>query len=558
MRITITILFLAIIQFSFICKTQSQTMLWDERYTETVFSDDFLGSTLNRDNWDISIFKRDIGILIDSSATYRVNNGNLELTMIYCPNCEATDWAGKTYNGNYAGAEVVSKVPPFQYGVFECRAKYATNLGSWPAFWTIGGDGTPCPPGGYGNEIDIAELKCQTWVTKMGHVIHRYYPPDDCDESNVVVKDIDLYNIQLNNIYYDYKCIWTPSKISYYINNSLMHEVQNTGQEWYPELYLRMILSQQIITASNISGQFTVITPQTSYFDKVSVKRFFSTPEITCPSLICTNGTAIMDVDDNASNITWSLTPTNLFSGTKTGTGKTASITAATGASGQGKITYSFSMPSGEIFTAEKTFWVGKPGIFDVSDFDKFIINSADGGDWYVCTDQAGNGFDLSYYRTYSMCTNFEIKITNLNNTYTYDHFYSTYGNGDLDYPNLQEGWYLIWARGYNGCGSGWGDWTESELEFVECSLTRLFFSPNPTTGETTLSIETTSAEKTFDETAEWELEIYDQSQTLKEKKTKLKGKEHKIQTAGWKEGVYAVRVKYKDEILTGKLVVKK
>ena len=34
--------------------------------------------------------------------------------------------------------------------------------------------------------------------------------------------------------------------------------------------------------------------------------------------------------------------------------------------------------------------------------------------------------------------------------------------------------------------------------------------------------------------------------------------KSTKIQTSGWKEGVYMVRVKYKDEILTGKLVVKK
>ena len=64
--------------------------------------------------------------------------------------------------------------------------------------------------------------------------------------------------------------------------------------------------------------------------------------------------------------------------------------------------------------------------------------------------------------------------------------------------------------------------------------------------------------EKTLDETAEWDLEIYDSYQSLKLKNTKLKGKEHKIQTAGWKEGVYIVRVKYNNEILQGKLVVKK
>ncbi|NQU54254.1 MAG: T9SS type A sorting domain-containing protein [Bacteroidetes bacterium] len=95
-----------------------------------------------------------------------------------------------------------------------------------------------------------------------------------------------------------------------------------------------------------------------------------------------------------------------------------------------------------------------------------------------------------------------------------------------------------------------------------------MMISPNPTSGEASLSIESgspeeatlksASTESTFDETAEWDLEVYDNVQNLKLKKTKLKGKSTKIQTHGWKDGVYMVRVKYKDEILTGKLVVKK
>lgn len=83
-------------------------------------------------------------------------------------------------------------------------------------------------------------------------------------------------------------------------------------------------------------------------------------------------------------------------------------------------------------------------------------------------------------------------------------------------------------------------------------------FMPNPTSSETTVLIEPTSEDINFDENEEWELEVYNQSQVLKEKKTKLKGKETKIQTAGWKEGIYFIRVKYKDEYIEGKLVVKK
>uniref|UniRef100_UPI003217C907 M4 family metallopeptidase n=1 Tax=uncultured Draconibacterium sp. TaxID=1573823 RepID=UPI003217C907 len=95
-----------------------------------------------------------------------------------------------------------------------------------------------------------------------------------------------------------------------------------------------------------------------------------------------------------------------------------------------------------------------------------------------------------------------------------------------------------------------------------------LTFSPNPTVGETTISIEQGSAndtslksastETTFNENAEWDLEVYDSMQSLKLKKQKQKGKSITINTQSWKEGVYMVRVKYKDDIITGKLVVKK
>ena len=85
-----------------------------------------------------------------------------------------------------------------------------------------------------------------------------------------------------------------------------------------------------------------------------------------------------------------------------------------------------------------------------------------------------------------------------------------------------------------------------------------MLLSPNPATGETTLTIETVSEEKTFDETAEWDLEVYSETQLLKTKQTSLRGQSAKIQTAGWKEGVYMVRVNYNGEVLTGKLLVKR
>jgi hypothetical protein len=113
-------------------------------------------------------------------------------------------------------------------------------------------------------------------------------------------------------------------------------------------------------------------------------------------------------------------------------------------------------------------------------------------------------------------------------------------------------GW--VYATVSTDCGSERG---ELFVE-VNCRSKLLSFVPNPATGETVLIIETTPDKTEFDETAEWDLEIYNNNQTLKEKKTKLKGNEYHLNTSGWKDGVYMLRVNYKNEILTGKLVVRR
>ncbi len=114
-----------------------------------------------------------------------------------------------------------------------------------------------------------------------------------------------------------------------------------------------------------------------------------------------------------------------------------------------------------------------------------------------------------------------------------------------------QSGPYMFSITGAGACYS-------KTLVFFAYSGYSLLISPNPTNGETSVTIEQASAESSFDYNAEWDIEVYDNLQNQKFKVDKIKGKSTTIQTNGWKEGVYIVRVKYKDEILTGKLVVKK
>ncbi len=216
---------LIIICFFFIGNAKSQSRQYNESYTYTVFVDNFIGTSLDRTKWRVeNAYKRGIGLLKDIPATLRVQNDNLELTMVSCPNCTAG-----SYQGNYAGAEVASLVP-FPYGIFECRAKYAQGDGSWPAFWMIGGDGTPCPPGSYANEIDIAENFCGGIGDYLEHNIHHYHPTSDCAHSEFHTVDHIKYSFNANNSYHVFKCIRTPTKISYYVDGNLKHEILNTGQ----------------------------------------------------------------------------------------------------------------------------------------------------------------------------------------------------------------------------------------------------------------------------------------------------------------------------------------
>jgi hypothetical protein len=84
----------------------------------------------------------------------------------------------------------------------------------------------------------------------------------------------------------------------------------------------------------------------------------------------------------------------------------------------------------------------------------------------------------------------------------------------------------------------------------------RLSISPNPATGETTLKLVSENNDAPVALT-EWDYEIYDSMQSLKEKKTKLKTAKTKISTSNWKEGVYIVRAIIGEKIITEKLLVK-
>lgn len=91
--------------------------------------------------------------------------------------------------------------------------------------------------------------------------------------------------------------------------------------------------------------------------------------------------------------------------------------------------------------------------------------------------------------------------------------------------------------------------------EVEQVSALQMAISPNPATDESTVEI--ISKEFQTLESTEWQVELYDASQILKTKIQKIKGNRQTIRTSGWKEGVYIVRARVGNEVLTDKLVIK-
>ncbi len=247
--------------------------------------------------------------------------------------------------------------------------------------------------------------------------------------------------------------------------------------------------------------------------------------------IVCSSNESYSVSIPSIASVEWSKTDNLNQVGVNTGT----TYTVNSASPGQGGVTATIKNSHGHTFlTRSKYLWSGTPVIIGLDGPTSVPTNT-----------------DTRYYPLYgyqiASPTNFNW-IVAPDDGVSYDsYWWSTLVN--YTYP----GTYRIIYRGLNTCG--WGDWYYSDNIYVYSSRS-LVIMPNPSSVETTISVE--SGETAFDETAEWELGVYDNVQNLKEKKTKLKGKSTTINTQSWKEGVYLLRALYKDEIITGKLVVKK
>lgn len=266
--------------------------------------------------------------------------------------------------------------------------------------------------------------------------------------------------------------------------------------------------------------------------------------------LVCASNESYSITLPSLASVVWSKSSNLDQVGGNTGTTYTINE-GAYGSNSSGTITATIKNSQGNTFmTRTKTVWVGAPYVNPNT--IEFYNSEASTGK--LCANAFGNDFSFT---TQSEWNSFDIKLTNLAETQTICSFTIYDTQGDLDLCSVNDGTYRFWVRGTNDCGTA-SNWSKTSVEFEDCGgQFFLMMTPNPSSSQTTLSIVSTSTEK-VDEPVEWELEVFDATQNLKEKRVKIKGTDTKINTENWREGVYLIRVNYNNEILQGKLVVKK
>lgn len=279
---------------------------------------------------------------------------------------------------------------------------------------------------------------------------------------------------------------------------------------------------------------------------------------ISGPSLICSSGASFSISNlPPVDSITWEPGPNlSLTSGQNTSTG----VFSATG-SGSSWIDVTLHTNCGDIILPQKNVYAGTPNPQDI-DFvnvgpyypGSMVLCEDIPNDGIVQWDAAGSILEYAWSVYDDGSNSWQV------NQHPMDPF------AEIPMENVQiikpygsvNGWVNVKVKARNACG--WGNYSAPAFQFstTTCNSYLLSLTPNPSTVETTISLETIATDaKSTKALQEWDLEVYNQGQQLKARKQKIKGSQATLNTSGWKEGVYIIRAKVNGEVLTEKLVVK-
>ncbi len=157
------------------------------------------------------------------------------------------------------------------YGRFEAKIKIPQTIGSFPAFWTLGGNyeegnGITWP---YCGEIDIMEHKQGYAWTTAGALYRTDLVWDNWDAKDL--GRVDSGNIGSFDDYHIYAMEWTANKLDYYVDDRLIgHSDISDDSQWFMFHQPHYILLNQALGAAGGSVPSNM-TEYTMYVDWVRV-----------------------------------------------------------------------------------------------------------------------------------------------------------------------------------------------------------------------------------------------------------------------------------------------
>lgn len=189
---------------------------------ETLFFDDFTAPNLDRDVWNVevtgSIYNNEQQAYIDSPETVYISHsetdceGALVLHARYRPGfCTPQGDCFDFVSGRIHTREKLT----FRYGRVSARLKIPVIEGTWPAFWTLGVNGT-WPACG---EIDVMEAVGEPdWVSVAAHggnfsgeaalVNKKYFHPNES------IAEWHIYTAEC-----------APNQLSFFVNDALVYRI---------------------------------------------------------------------------------------------------------------------------------------------------------------------------------------------------------------------------------------------------------------------------------------------------------------------------------------------
>lgn len=202
---------------------------------------------------------------------------------------------------------------------------------------------------------------------------------------------------------------------------------------------------------------------------------------------------------------------------------------------------------NGNATLERKSAWVGLPVVYSYG--NHLVVPDTSTPITSLCLN-ARNECQAVHPAGYAYIDQWEWRVTGGGSVYPYG--YPTYQYASV-YPSTSSS--RIEIRAHNACG--WTDWAAMYAPVVNCTTYMLSISPNPSVDQVSVELKSADTEKQDLSKLEWDLDIYDSFQGLKEKKTKLKNSETKINTSDWKDGIYIVRAIIGGQTITEKMMVK-